>query len=147
MRKKIISGGRNLYAVFFFFFLEMKFCFQTLLKYFFFQEDGVQSSIAKLQSLRACFGDILQSFTVILIAVKNHTDITYKVLKKRAYVHAQSAQSCFSILPIHNVVFHNSNLLKVALLLHLSDSSIVNKTSPEPLNWACTKTTNKLVKY
>ena len=146
MRKKIISGGRNLYAVFFFF-LEMKFCFQTLLKYFFFQEDGVQSSIAKLQSLRACFGDILQSFTVILIAVKNHTDITYKELKKRAYVHAQSAQSCFSILLIHNVVFHNSTLLTAALLLHLSDPSIVNKTSREPLIWACTKTTNKLVKY
>ena len=102
---------------------------------------------AKLQSLRACFGDVLQSFTVILIAVKNHTDITYKVLKKRVYVHAQSAQSCFSILPIHNVVFHNSTLLTAALLLHLSDPSIVNKTSREPLNWACTKTTNKLVKY
>ena len=55
MRKKIISGGRDLYAVFF---LEMKFCFQTLLKYFFFQEDGVQPSLAKLQGLRACFGDI-----------------------------------------------------------------------------------------
>ena len=57
MRKKIISGGRDLSAVFFF--LEMKFCFQTFQKYFFFQEDGVQSSMAKLESLKACFGDIL----------------------------------------------------------------------------------------
>ena len=58
MRKKIISGGRDLFAFFLLFFLEMKFCFQTLLKYLFFQEDGVQPSLAKLQGLRACFGDI-----------------------------------------------------------------------------------------
>ena len=86
----------------------------------------------------------LISFTVIVIAVENHTDIIYKVLKKGAYVHAQSAQSCFSILPIHNVVFHNSTILIAAL--HLSDPSIVNKTSRETLNWACTKTTKKMVK-
>ena len=57
MRKKIISGGRDLYVVFLFW-GEIKFCFQTLLKYFFFQEDGVQPSLAKLQGLRVCFGDI-----------------------------------------------------------------------------------------
>ena len=97
---------------------------------------------AKFQGM---FWRHLISFTVILIAVKNHTDIIYKVLKKRTYVHAQSAQSCFSILPIHNVVFHNSTILIAAL--HLSDPSIVNKTSRKKFNWACTKTTKKMVKY
>ena len=101
--------------------------------------------MAKLESLKACFGDILQKLTGIIIAVKNHTDIIYKVLKKRAYVNVQSAQSWFSILPIHNVDFHNSTLLIAAL--HLSDPSIMNKTSREPLNWACTKTINKMAKY